>query len=184
MNEKLHPQTDVLLLNEDGSRIGQMKYFQAKSIAEAQSLDLVAISRQQSIVVCKIMDEGKWKYEQQKRKKQSQKKTLQVKEVKFGVTTAQHDIDIKVNHVKEFISKGHPVRLTIEMVGRQKTHSPMAKEKLVAIISMLGDAVRADPLKFSSNNISTLIQPTKTIVEGQKNVEKTSSSDRQQAPIQ
>jgi translation initiation factor IF-3 len=178
----LHPEVQVLVLSEDGDRIGTMRVRQALELARDQGLDLVVISRQSNSIVCKVMDEGKWKYQQKKKQKQQQKKALAIKEVKFGISTQQHDVEIKTKHIREFINKGHHVRVVVEMHGRERAYSDVAKDKLAAIITSLGDAVQPGGIKALPNSVFTTLQPTRyKNGEGNETSPEGSSSNQQSA---
>lgn len=153
----IHPDTEVLVLAEDGKKIGVMRSRQAKELANKSGLDLVIVARQTNPVVCKIMDEGKWRYLQKKKQKKQHKKILHIKEVKFGVSTAPHDASIKIKHIEEFLSKGHAVKVMVEMKGREKSHQGLAKEVLVAIISQLGR--NTSDFRTTSNSVCVVLQP-------------------------
>ena len=157
----LHPDTDVLLLSANGEKLGTMKARQAKILAAEQELDLVVISRQESAVVCKIMDEAKWRYQQKKKQKSQHKRAPQLKEVRFGVSTAEHDINVKLKHVRAFIDKGCSVKISIEMRGRERSHAAMAKSRLESIILSLSDLVRPGEIRTTSNCVFMTVQPTR-----------------------
>lgn len=157
----LHPETEVLVLSESGEKIGTMKVRLARELARRDGLDLVVMSMNENSVVCKIMDESKWRYQQKKRQKQHQRKPPQLKEIKFGVSTQQRDIDIKTKHIHEFLEKGSTVKITIEMHGREKAYSEIAKNRLAAIISSLGDAVVQGTIKATPNCVYTMLQPSR-----------------------
>lgn len=165
MTIKLYPSTNVLVLDADGEKIGEMKSQEARAIAESKGLDLVPVSQQSSFVVCKIMDEGKYRYEQAKKEKQQKKKILPTKELRFHINTEQHDIDTKVNHAIKFLEKGHTVKLSVVMKGRDKGHVDLAKDKLAAIINSLENYGKADPIKVSSSSRSvvavSVLQPAR-----------------------
>ncbi|SFG12878.1 bacterial translation initiation factor 3 (bIF-3) [Palleronia marisminoris] len=101
-------------------------------LAEAAGLDLVEISPNASPPVCKIMDFGKFKYEQQKRESEARKKqkTIEVKEVKFRPNTDQHDYDVKMRNVFKFLENGDKVKVTLRFRGREMAHQNLGRELL------------------------------------------------------
>ena len=101
-------------------------------LAEAAGLDLVEISPNATPPVCKIMDFGKFKYEQQKRESEARKKqkTIEVKEVKFRPNTDQHDYDVKMRNVFKFLESGDKVKVTLRFRGREMAHQNLGRELL------------------------------------------------------
>lgn len=146
-----------MVVDSDGSSLGRMKYEAAQSIALDQGLDLVQVSKNEDISVFKIMDRGKWQYQQSKTQKKN--KAHQTKEVKFRICTAQHDIETKLNHIKKFLSKGHPVKILVEMRGRERGNPQVAQEKLQEIIEHL-NGTRSDDIKSTRSSVSISVHPT------------------------
>ena len=101
-------------------------------MAEAAGLDLVEISPNATPPVCKIMDYGKFKYEQQKRESEARKKqkVIEVKEVKFRPNTDTHDYEVKMRNVFKFLEKGDKVKITLRFRGREMAHQDLGRELL------------------------------------------------------
>ncbi len=101
-------------------------------LAEAAELDLVEISPNASPPVCKIMDYGKYKYEQQKRESEARKKQkiIEVKEVKFRPNTDTHDYDVKMRNVTRFLENGDKVKVTLRFRGREMAHQDLGRDLL------------------------------------------------------
>ena len=101
-------------------------------MAEEAGLDLVEISPNANPPVCKIMDYGKYKYEQQKREAEARKKqkTIEVKEVKFRPNTDTHDYDVKMRNVFKFLEKGDKVKVTLRFRGREMAHQDLGRDLL------------------------------------------------------
>ena len=104
----------------------------AMELAERAGLDLVEISPNATPPVCKIMDFGKYKYEQQKRESEARKKQkiIEVKEVKFRPNTDTHDYDVKMRNVVKFLEKGDKVKVTLRFRGREMAHTNLGRELL------------------------------------------------------
>ncbi len=104
----------------------------ALDLAEQVGLDLVEISPNATPPVCKIMDFGKFKYEQQKRESEARKKqkTIEVKEVKFRPGTDTHDYDVKMRNVLKFLENGDKVKVTLRFRGREMAHQNLGRELL------------------------------------------------------
>ena len=113
----------VLLIDENGNNLGQVKTFNAIKRAEGLGLDLVEVSVGKDIPVCRIIDYGKWKYDQSKRlKNKKQVKKQVVKEIKFRPNTGDNDIKYRVKHAQEFLRDGNKVKLTVRFKGRELEH--------------------------------------------------------------
>ena len=104
----------VRVIGSDGKQVGVITPFEAMKIAESEGLDLVEISPNAEPPVCKIIDYGKYRYQQTKKEKESKKSQhqIKVKEIKVKPNINQHDLDIKLKHTREFIEKGCKVKIT------------------------------------------------------------------------
>jgi translation initiation factor IF-3 len=118
---------EVRVIGADGNQLGVMPTQQAIRLAEEQGLDLVEVSPTSRPPVCRVMDFGKFKYEQSKKQKQSKKKqhTFQIKEVKFRPKTEEHDYQFKRRHAEEFLGRHFKVKVTITFRGREMDHKEM-----------------------------------------------------------
>ncbi len=123
---------EVRLINADGSMAGVVSTAQARALAEQQGLDLVEISPTASPPVCRIMDFGKYKYEQEKKEKVARKSqsTGRVKEVKFHANVEEHDFQVKVRNTRTFIGEGHRVKISLMLRGRENAHQELGFEVL------------------------------------------------------
>lgn len=147
----------VLVLDENGVNLGRMSYWDAKNLATSRNLDLVLISKKDESQVFKIMDQGKWKYQQNKHK--PKKHTHQTKEMNFNVRIDSHDLTIKIQHIKDFIKKGMDVKITVTMKGREKAIPSLAHEKMNTILSALSEVSTASLKTVSPSSISVLVHP-------------------------
>lgn len=113
----------------------------ALAIAEEKELDLVEIAPQATPPVCKIMDYGKYRYEQQKKEKAQKKKqqTVSVKEVRYHPTTDTHDFDFKLRHARQFLLEGNKVKAAVVFRGRQMAHQELGLELLQRLQDALDD---------------------------------------------
>jgi len=118
---------EVRVVDADGNQLGVMPTGQAIALAREQTLDLVEVSPTSRPPVCRIMDFGKYKYEQSKKQKQSKKKqhTFQIKEVKFRPKTEEHDYQFKKKHAEEFLLKHFKVKFTLMFRGREMDHKEL-----------------------------------------------------------
>jgi translation initiation factor IF-3 len=123
---------EIRVIGADGNQLGVMQTYEALRIAREQGLDLVEVSPTSRPPVCRIMDFGKYKYEQSKKTKQSKKKqhTFQIKEVKFRPKTEEHDYQFKKRHAEEFLEKHYKVKVTLMFRGREMDHKEMGYRML------------------------------------------------------
>lgn len=134
---------ELRVIDEDGSQLGVMSAKDAFAIAVEKKLDLVKIAPQAVPPVCKIMDYGKFRYEQQKRDKEAKKKQqqVQIKEVRLSLKIEMHDLETKVGHAKRFLEEGDKVKAALRMRGRELSNTEMARGVMDKFIGMLGDSV-------------------------------------------
>ncbi len=131
----------VRVVDETGKQIGVLSLQDAISRATDKGLDLVMISAKANPPVCKIMDYGKYKYEQSKKASQARKRqhVVQVKEVKVGANTDVHDLEVKVRHVRKFLEQGNKVKVSIRFRGREMAHTDRGAEQMKLIASRVED---------------------------------------------
>jgi len=115
----------------------------AIKISESRNMDLVVVSPDSKVVVAKMMDYSKYRFEQQKRLKEMRKKqtTIDVKEIRLSPTIGDHDFNTKLNHAKRFIKSGDKVKISIRFRGRMVTHSDIGFEVVNKFIESLGDSI-------------------------------------------
>lgn len=118
-----------------------MSLQEALSLAESQQLDLVEVSPTAVPPVCRIMDFGKFKYQQSKKQQEARKKQVQVqlKEVKLRPKTDEHDLQFKIKHVRRFIEEGNKAKVTLVFRGREITHMELGQNALERVASELQD---------------------------------------------
>jgi translation initiation factor IF-3 len=152
----------VRVIDEDGEQLGILEVHAARQIAEERGLDLVEVAPTARPPVCKIMDYGKYKYEQAKREKEAKKKQHQtaVKEMKFRPKIDDHDYGFKVSHVREFLEKGDKAKLTIMFRGREMMHQEFGLAILQRVKEDLSDvsSVEQEP-KTEGRNMTMVLAP-------------------------
>jgi translation initiation factor IF-3 len=140
----------------------------ALSRARGQDLDLVEVARNADPPVCRIMDFGKFKYEQDLRRKESRRKTsnIVIKEMKFRPKIDEHDYTTKTKHVERFLAEGSKVKITIMFRGREMAHPELGKKILDRIAEQVRDhaVVEAAP-KLDGRNMLMVLAPVKKVVE-------------------
>ncbi|HAR50324.1 translation initiation factor IF-3 [Roseovarius sp.] len=123
---------EIRLIGADGENVGVVTPTRAMEMAEEAGLDLVEISPNANPPVCKIMDFGKYKYEQQKRESEARKKqkVIEVKEIKFRPNTDTHDYEVKMRSVMKFLENGDKVKITMRFRGREMAHQDLGRQLL------------------------------------------------------
>jgi translation initiation factor IF-3 len=116
----------------DGEQIGVVSVEEGLEMAREQGFDLVEVAPKASPPVCRIMDYGKYKYEQSKRAKEAKKHqhTILVKEIKFRPKTEDHDYQFKLKHIKKFLADGNKVKITVRFRGREMAHTELGRKIL------------------------------------------------------
>lgn len=129
----------VQVVDETGKSLGVLDTYKALQIARDKSLDLVEIAPTAKPPVCKIIDFGKYKYQQAKKdqKQKSKQKKTEIKGIRIGLSTSLHDLGHKVKHVEDFLNGGDKVRLEIKLRGREKAHQNLARERLNDFLKMV-----------------------------------------------
>jgi translation initiation factor IF-3 len=153
---------EVRVLGSDGSQLGVMPTADAMKIADDEGLDLVEVSPTAKPPVCKVMDYGKYKYEQQKKAQETKKKQTKVivKEIKLRPNTDSHDIEFKMNHVRRFLENKDKAKITIQFRGREMAHMDRARENLKKIIEMLADVAEPEVMpKVEGRTLSVIMAP-------------------------
>jgi len=131
-------------------------------MAQDKGVDLVEVAPQASPPVCKLMDYGKYVYQQRKRHQEAKKKQVQVqlKEVKIRPKTDEHDLQTKMNHVRRFLSKGDRCKITLFFRGREIVHKEHGKEILDNVLSELSDVARVEQEpKFEGRTMNMIVAP-------------------------
>jgi translation initiation factor IF-3 len=140
---------EIRVILDEGDQLGVMPTHEALKLAEEKGLDLVEISPRAFPPVCRIMDYGKYKYEEAKKKQQARKRasTVETKEIKFRPKTEEHDMDFKVKHVRRFLEGGNKVRLAVVFRGREITHPQTGMNVLNRVVERCSDiaTVEATP---------------------------------------
>jgi len=149
---------------DDGSSHGIMSSHEALELADEAGLDLVCIAPNANPPVVKIMDYGKFKYQQEKKKKEAKKnqKIIVTKEIKLSVKIAQNDIDYKVKHAREFLEKGNHVKFRVFLKGREMANPAAGAEVLARIWPMVEDiAIKENDPKLEGRYVNMLVTPQK-----------------------
>ena len=152
----------MLLVDENGVKVGQVPTAEAVKMAEERMLDLVEVATLAKPPVCRIMDFGKYRYEQQKREKEAKKKqkVISIKEVKLRPNIEQHDFDVKLKNALRFVEEGNKVKVTIMFRGRELSHPELGKEVLGRVAEKLGGLVSIERnAKLEGKNMTMIVAP-------------------------
>ncbi len=155
---------EVRCIGDDGKQYGIISLQEALNYAEKTGLDLVLIAPDANPPVCKIMDYGKFKYQQEKKKKEAKKKQkkIEVKEVKLSVKIAKNDINYKVKHAREFLQEGKHVKFRVFLRGREMSHPQAGIDVLNSIWPMVEDlGDKENEPKLEGRYINMLVVPKK-----------------------
>ncbi|PCD77747.1 translation initiation factor IF-3 [Pseudothioclava arenosa] len=155
---------EIRLIGADGENVGVVTPREALTMAEEAGLDLVEISPTANPPVCKIMDFGKFKYEQQKREAEARKKqkVIEIKEVKFRPGTDTHDYEVKMRSVMKFLENGDKVKVTLRFRGREMAHQQLGLELLNRVKEDVGDAGKIESMpKLEGRQMVMMIAPAK-----------------------
>jgi translation initiation factor IF-3 len=151
----------VRLIDESNNQVGVISKEEALSRARDAGLDLVEVAPNSDPPVCRIMDYGKWLYEQKRRTRESHKKSQKhvatLKEIRLRPETDKHDLEIKVNHAREFLSKGHKVQFTVFFKGRQMLHKEHGYDLLSEIATTLEDLAKVERSSMMSGRRMTMM---------------------------
>ena len=153
---------EVRVIDPDGNQIGVIPISVALESAAEFGLDLVEISPNADPPVCKIMDYGRYKYEQTKKRQEAKKKqsTFQVKEIKIRPKTGDHDLQVKISHIKKFIGKKDKVKITVIFRGREITLADLGRELLTKIIEETNEIAMVEQSpKFEGRTLVMVLAP-------------------------
>jgi translation initiation factor IF-3 len=150
----------VRVVMADGQQLGVMGSREALAKAQSLGLDLVEIAGQVDPPVCKIIDYGKFKYEQAKLKKQKSKSATRMKEAKFRVGTGQHDYNIKLGRAEGFLDTNHKCRFVLQFKGRENAHKELGFVVLNRIIEDLKTMAQVDqPPRLNGRAVAMILSP-------------------------
>lgn len=148
-------------MGDGNEQLGVMKTEDAVKKAKSLGLDLVEVAANADPPVCRIVNYGKFMYQQAKKKKESGKKvTTKLKEVKFRVRTEKHDYEMKLTHAEEFLSKGHKLRLQLQFRGREMAHQELGIQLMHRVKEDLAGMGQVDmPPRKAGRNVTMMMSP-------------------------
>ncbi|RKQ29922.1 translation initiation factor IF-3 [Oceanobacillus halophilus] len=161
VNEKIRAR-EVRLIDSNGDQLGVKSRQEALEIAQTRNLDLVLVAPNAKPPVCRIMDYGKYRYEQQKKEKEARKKqkVINVKEVRFTPGIGDHDFETKLKNARKFLEKGDKLKASVRFRGRAITHKELGQEVLNRLAEELKDiaTVESRP-KMEGRNMFMMLAP-------------------------
>jgi len=173
------------VIDDDGNMLGIMPPYEAVKKAREKSLDLVEISPTAQPPVCRIMDYGKYLYQQEKKEREAKKhqKTITVKEVKFRINVDDHDYETKKNHVLRFLDEGDKVKATIFFRGREMTRTGLGRQILERLIKDVeSESIVEFRPRQEGNTLHAILAPKKSDKEREKEKQKAAAARSAPSP--
>src|SRR5271154_766101 len=159
---------EVLVIGPDGGKLGVLQTHEALRMAQEQGLDLVEINPKAEPPVCKILDFGKYKYEEKKKQAQARRNqsVVEIKEIKLRPKTDEHDIAFKVKAARRFLEAGHKVKFTVRFRGREITHPEKAHEQLDVVLKACEDVANVETRPMmEARAMSVVVAPKPAVMQ-------------------
>jgi len=159
---------EVRVIAADGSMLGVLQTHEALRLAQEQGLDLVEVNPKAEPPVCKILDFGKYKYEEKKKTAEAKRKqtVVEIKEIKLRPKTDDHDIAFKVKAARRFIEAGHKVKVTVRFRGREITHPEKAQEQLTVVMQATDDVANVETrAMMEARTMTVLLAPKPAVMQ-------------------
>ena len=152
---------EVRVIGAQGEQLGVLPLHEALRLVEAQGLDLVEVAPDAQPPVCRMMDYGKYRYEQKKKSHGPKKHSaFEIKEVKMGSRTDPHDVVHKVRNIRQFIEKGQRVKVSVFFRGREITHPELGKQMLRGVVDQVQDIAKLDiEPRLEGRSMAMLLTP-------------------------
>ena len=161
LNEEIHDK-EIRLIGATGEQLGIMSAAEALDIAEEQGLDLVKLSPQAKPPVCKLMDYGKYRFEQSKREKEAKKnqRVVEIKEIRMSPGIDVGDFNTKLKNAQKFLAEGNRVKVSVRFRGREMAHTDIGRELLKKFAELCAEAAIMDKdAKLEGRNMSMFLSP-------------------------
>lgn len=167
---------EVRVIDQDGEQLGILPIHQAMAVAQERDLDLVEVAPNARPPVCRIMDYGKFRYEQSKREREARRKqkVLTLKEVRMSPKIDTHDLQIKMRSAERFLKDGDKVKITVRFRGREIVHADMARQKLTELASELKNICIVErPPRLEGRHMIMILAPTSQEAKSQPAAQQT-----------
>ena len=164
INDQIRRASQVRLVGENGEQLGIVSLARAKEIAQEEGLDLEAISPNAQPMVCKVMNYGKFRYEQQKKEKlaKSKQRIVETKTIRFGLNISEHDVAYRAEQAKEFLAKGNKVKANMRLYGRENAYADKGIETLQKFAERMSDCAVIEVAPYKEGRyINMVIAPKK-----------------------
>ena len=175
---------EVRVIGADGSMLGVLQTHAAMRMAQEQGLDLVEVNPKAEPPVCKILDFGKYKYEEKKKTAEAKRKqtVVEIKEIKLRPKTDDHDVDFKIRAARRFLEAGHKVKVTVRFRGREITHPEKAQEQITLMVQGTEDLANLESRPMmEARTMTVLIAPKPAIMQKVAAAKAAAEKARQQA---
>lgn len=158
MNERIRV-SPVRVVLEDGTQLGVIPTDEARAKAREMGLDLLEVSPNARPPVCKIIDAGRWKYEQSKKQREAKKNQskVEIKQIKLRPKTAEHDLAFKTQHARRFLQEGNKVQFVVRFRGRENAHPETGRAALDKIMQELVEVAKLERMPKYENRVMTMI---------------------------
>jgi len=172
VNERIRV-PEIRVIGADGEQLGVMSPEDALAQAREVGLDLVEVAPNSRPPVCRIMDYGRYKYEQKKKSKGKQGHAATLKEVKLRPGTDMHDLEFKLNNARRFLIDGDKVKVTVMFRGREMVHRERGRDQLETVIKLLGNLAKVEnPPRMEGRFMSMILVPDREgVTEARKKLE-------------
>lgn len=163
INEEIR-EKEVRLIDVEGEQLGVVSIGDALDRAYSKDLDLVKVAPNANPPVCRIMDYGKYRYEQEKKEKEARKnqRVVNLKEVRLSPNIEEHDLNVKANQAIRFLKAGDKVKVSVRFRGREMGHTDQGKEVLDDIVKLIEEVGKVDkPAKMEGRNMVMFLEPKK-----------------------
>jgi len=159
---------ELRVIDDEGRQLGVMAAEEALRTAVARGLDLIEVAPQAEPPVCRIMDYGKFRFEQRKKERESQKKSRQIelKTIRVRPNTDDHDIDFKARHARKFLEKGHKVKFNVIFRGPEMRHTDIGRRQLQLFAEKCADIADVDQApRMEARNMTLVLTPRHEVLE-------------------
>jgi translation initiation factor IF-3 len=158
------------LISDTGEQLGVVPIREALQMSEERGVDLVEVAPNANPPVCRLMDYGKYKYELKKQANAKKQKVQMLKELKFRPNIGDHDLDVKINHIREFLEDDNKTKIRIFFRGREIVHPELGRVLANRIIERVADIGSVDmPPRLEGKNLIMVLSPKKSAHTGREN---------------
>ena len=152
--------SEVRLISASGEQLGIVETRKALDMAQTEELDLVEVAANSRPPVCRIMDHGKYKYEQSKKSKKGKQGSSQLKEIRLSLRISEHDYDFKMKHAENFLKQRHKVKITVVLRGRENAHRDQGRDLLRRVEEdLLAAGTPEAPMRDEGRNMVFILAP-------------------------